>query len=353
MAQVKKIQVAQAKVGMKIAHNVYSELGALLAHRNTILDFRLLKMLRSLGIRAIEVFVEESTIQIDNLKSIGYMDIMEELKKFLNHYKQHNQIEFTLLTNIVEAIKEIRGNKDIVFCLNENFRPEFYTYSHSLNVALLVMMIGKWLKYSERKITQLIYAGILHDIGKLKIDPAILNKPGQLSPIEYDLVKTHAVLGYKIVEPLKFLSNEIKKSILFHHEREDGSGYPKGVKGDEIPYMAKIIAVADIYIAMTSNRVYSEEKPPFMVFKLMEDHSFGRLDLKITRTLLTNIANYYLGHRVILNNGEKGEIVFINPQRLSRPIIKTERGFVDLSMDLSLQIERMSSGKKVANSDIN
>lgn len=344
MIRVKKIPLTQIRVGMKSAHNVYSELGTLLVQKDTILDFRHLKKLKSLGLQAIDIYVEEGKIELANLHNIGYIPVMEEVKNFLNLAKKEEKINFSLLTNIVEGIKQIHNNRDIVLCLNENFRSEFYIYSHSLNVALLAMLLGRWLKFADRKITQLVYAGLLHDIGKLQVDPGILNKPGKLTQVEFEAVKKHTIYGLQMVETLKFLSPEIKDAILFHHEREDGSGYPHGVKGDQIPRMAKILAVADIYDAMTSNRVYSTEKPPFHVLKMMEDQSYGRLNLEITRTLLSNIANYYVGQRVILSNGEKGEIVFINPTRISRPIIKTQAGFVDLSMESSIQIERMTSG---------
>ncbi len=344
MIRVKKILLAQVKVGMKTAHNVYSELGTLLVHKDTIIDFRHIKKLRSLGIRAIEVYVEEDEIEVTNLQNTGYIPIMEEVKSFLNKVKEEGKINFSSLTNIVEGVRQIYSNKDIVLCLNENFRTEYYIYSHSLNVALLAMLIGKWLKYNDKRITQLIYAGILHDLGKLKVNPSILNKPGRLTQEEFLEVQKHTIYGFQMIESLKFLSGEIKSAILYHHERLDGSGYPHGMREGQIPLMAQIIAVADIYDAMTSNRVYSDEKPPFHVLKMMEDQSYGKLNLEITRTLLSNIANYYVGHRVILSNGEKGEIIFINPSRVSRPIIKTQSGFVDLSMDSTIEIEKMTSG---------
>lgn len=346
MIRVKKILVSHAMVGMKVAHNVHSELGALLVQQETVLDHRHLKVLRSMGIPTIDVYTEDDQIRLIDLDSIGYTAILEDLRNFLNTIKNGDAVDLetlAVLTEIVEAAKEIRGVQDIVFCLNQVLSPDYYIYSHSLNVALLSMLIGRWMRLPDKKITQLLYAGILHDIGKLKVDPVILNKPGKLTDEEFDEVKKHTFYGFRMVENLKFLSPDIKQGILFHHEREDGSGYPSGIKTEKIPQLAKILAVADIYDAMTSTRVYSEEKPAFNVFKMMEDQSYGRLDLTITQTLLQNIASYYLGHRVILSNGDKGEIVFINPQRVSRPIIKTTKGFVDLSMNPTIQIEKMAA----------
>ncbi|MCK4258267.1 MAG: HD-GYP domain-containing protein [Halanaerobiales bacterium] len=346
MRKIKKIPVAQVRVGMKIAQAIYSKLGTIIIKKDSNLEFHQLKRLRSLGISTIAIYINKTEPQQPTLKTIGYTTIMKEVQSFLTQVKEGKKVELSAMTNIVEGIREMKRNKDVIHCLTENFQPEYYLYSHTLNVALLAMLIGKWMKIPEKKITKLVYAGILHDIGKLMIDPKILNKPGQLDSEEFEEIKKHSTYGFKMVQELKFLSNDIKSGILFHHERNDGSGYPQGLQGDQIPKIAKIIAIADIFDAMTSKRVYSEEESPFKVLKLMEDQSYGKLDLEITRTLLSNIASYYVGYHVTLNNGEKGEIIFINPSRVSRPIIKTETGFVDLSMKDDLEIVKMSGSGK-------
>ncbi len=344
MRRTKRISVVHARVGMKVANTIFSRLGTLLVHKDTVLDTGLLKKIRSLGIKTVDIYLEVAESKEPTL-NIEYATIMKEVQTFLTQVKEGKKVELSALTNIIDGIKEMRQNQDVILCLSENFRPEYYLYSHSLNVALLAMLIGKWMQLSEKKITQLIYCGILHDIGKLMIDPKILNKPGQLDKVEFEEIKKHTVYGYRLVEQLKFLSNDIKSGILFHHERDDGSGYPQGLTGNQIPTIAKIIAIADIFDAMTSKRVYSKEETAFQVLKLMEDQSYGKLDLGITRTLLSNIASYYLGYHVVLSNDIKGEIVFINPNRVSRPLIKTENGFVDLSMEDHLEVKRMD-GKK-------
>lgn len=345
MIRVKTIPLSEARVGMKVAHNVYSGLGSLLLNKDTVLDFRKIKSLRTQGVKTVDVYVEEDQVQIVNLRDIGYLPLMEEVRVFLNKIRDTEQIDFRLLANIVDGIKEIRDTREIVLWLTESFQPHLYIYYHSLNVALLAKLIGHWMKFSDKKITQLIYAGILHDIGKFKVSPNILNKPGDLTDEEFEEVKKHSTYGYQMVHNLKFLSDNIKRGILDHHERRDGSGYPNQCVSGEISEIAEVIAIADIYDAMTSKRVYSEKQSPFCVFKVMEDESYNKLNVSITRTLLNNIANYYKGHRVILNNGAKGEIVFINPNRIARPLIKDADGeFIDLSMETSLKITQMASG---------
>ncbi len=130
-----------------------------------------------------------------------------------------------------------------------------YTRGHSDRVTYIAMEIAKRLKLSRADIDTLKYACILHDIGKIGILKEVLNKPGQLTPAEFEEIKKHPALGEEIISPVAFLEN-IKPIIRHHHERYDGSGYPDKIKSDQIPFLSRIIAVADTYDAMTSQRPY-------------------------------------------------------------------------------------------------
>ena len=136
------------------------------------------------------------------------------------------------------------------------------TYVHSMNVALIASVIGKWMGYNQEKIKVLTLAGLMHDIGKLLIPEKILNKPGNLTDNEYEIMKKHVNLGYEQVKN-KFMPMSVKEAILLHHEKCDGTGYPFGLKSDKIPETAKIIAIADVYDAMTSSRIYRAPICPF------------------------------------------------------------------------------------------
>ncbi|WP_169891067.1 HD-GYP domain-containing protein [Litchfieldia alkalitelluris] len=135
-----------------------------------------------------------------------------------------------------------------------------YTAFHSSNVSRYSLKIAKEMGFSENFCNDLKLGALLHDIGKIGIPESILNKPSRLTKDEYDVIKTHPTIGYEMVKDLSFFEkNSVLDSILYHHEREDGSGYPEGLKKDEIPMVAKIIGVADSFDAMTSNRVYRNE----------------------------------------------------------------------------------------------
>jgi putative nucleotidyltransferase with HDIG domain len=136
-----------------------------------------------------------------------------------------------------------------------------YTAYHSENVAKYSELIAREMGLSERHCTNIKLAALLHDIGKIGIPENILNKPSRLTDDEFDIIKSHPTIGYTIVKDLKFFKeNGVLEAILYHHEREDGSGYPKGLKSAEIHLYAKIIAVADSFDAISSNRIYRDKK---------------------------------------------------------------------------------------------
>lgn len=126
-----------------------------------------------------------------------------------------------------------------------------------------------------------------------------------------------------------------------HHEREDGTGYPMGVKGPQIHDFAKIIAVADIYDAMTSVRIYRGRETPFDVFGLMENGVFGVLNPIIINVFLSNIASYYIGDLVLLTTGDIGEIIYINPRHISQPVVRVGGSYIDLTVERKIKIREL------------
>lgn len=211
-------------------------------------------------------------------------------------------------------------------------------YAHSINVALISRAIGKWLKLPREKLDELTIAGLLHDIGKAEIPDEILNKSGKLTDEEFDLIKSHALKGSKLLKKAGFNSN-IQFAALQHHERSDGSGYPRGLEADEISDFASIIAIADVYDAMTSARSYRKPKCAFQVIAAFEDEGLQKYNTKYILTFLERIANAYQNSMVILSDGRRGKVVYINKNRLSRPIVQVDNDtMIDLSRERDLMI---------------
>lgn len=211
-------------------------------------------------------------------------------------------------------------------------------YAHSINVALISRAIGKWLKMSREQLNELTIAGLLHDIGKAEIPSEILNKTGKLTDEEFELIKSHALKGSKLLKKAGF-NSDIQFAALQHHERSDGSGYPRGLEADEISDFASIIAIADVYDAMTSARSYRTPKCAFQVIAAFEEDGLKKYNTKYILTFLERIANAYQNSMVMLSDGRSGKIVYINKSRLSRPIVQVDDNeMVDLSRETDISI---------------
>jgi len=214
------------------------------------------------------------------------------------------------------------------------------TYTHSMNVALICNVIGNWLRMNEKDLKVLVTCGLLHDIGKLRVPNDIITKPGKLTVQEYEIVKKHPQYGYEMLKDKK-LDRRVKLAALQHHERFGGTGYPYGLMGSDIEYFSSIVAVADVYDAMTSNRCYRKGICPFKVIGILEQdkdaYEPGVLYLFMERTI-----EAYVNTEVLLSNGEQGKVVLLNKSLLSRPVVMTDKGTIyDLSKDFRMSIEAL------------
>lgn len=198
-------------------------------------------------------------------------------------------------------------------------------YAHSLNVAMISRILGKWLKWTGADLDSLILAGLLHDIGKITIPPEILNKEGKLTDEEFEQIRWHPRAGYDLIRDLH-IDSRIKKAALQHHERCDGSGYP--MKADEIMLddFAMVVAIADVYDAMTAARKYRAPLCPFQVIREFERDGYHKYKTEYLLTFLRHIAATYQNNRVILSNGQAAKIILLNQHSLSQPLVQLNDG---------------------------
>lgn len=336
------VSVYDAAEGMQMAETIFNDYGVIIVSENTILDEHLIRKLQNLNISKVKVFNQSDDIINANnseLYKAQYNANLEVIKDMLHDISSGKNINMEKVDDVSESIfTRINENRDIVGCLGQIRSADEYTYTHSINVSLLSMLIGKWMKLDAATIKILVQTGLLHDIGKTKIHPEILNKSDKLSVEEFNEIRKHPVYGYRIIEKTPDISKDVCMGILMHHEREDGTGYPVGIKGNQIHKFAKIIAISDIYDAMTSNKPYREKEPPFEVFELMENKTFGLLDPTVVNAFLNNIAAYYIGDLVKLSNGVVGEIIYINPRHISQPVVRVNETFIDLTMSTDIKI---------------
>lgn len=357
-----KIETKQLQEGAILAQPVITPLGQLLAPAGSAVTRQLINRMKLYRVEYAKIEGEEPAPQEETPKPV------KEAKTYAQESKTHSQkvagsSEFrTFQIEYVQAIElmkqlytaAIKDNKPIdsqkllgsvadlfqsrntiveMFDMLYNMRTVADSvYAHSLNVALISRMIGRWLRFERHDLDILTLAGLMHDIGKLLIPSDILNKPGSLTDEEFAKIKQHPALGYEILKRQPDLDSRIKKAALMHHERCDGSGYPTGLTEDYIDNFAMIVAIADVYDAMTAARSYRSPLCPFEVISKFEEDGFQKYHTKYILVFLKQIASTYQSNRVILSDGRGCTIVMLNPNALSRPIVQfDDKSCLDLS----------------------
>ena len=218
-------------------------------------------------------------------------------------------------------------------------RYDDLTYIHSLNVAILCHEFANWMHMPEEEQDILTLAGLLHDVGKMGISGKIIKKAGLLTDEEYELIKQHPQKGYDFLKKHP-LDERIMNAALMHHERCDGSGYPQGLKADEIDDFAKIVAIADYYDALTSARVYRESHCPFEVFRMLQQER-DKFDSTYLAVFMEGVASFYIGCEVVLSNQKRARMVDTNPTDQSNPIVKMDGLIVNLAMAPDVDVKEI------------
>lgn len=361
---MKRVRTSELRPGMRTAEDVYSYNNQKIIPRNTVLDDKMITRLEFYSVLAIRIAEEDEPIADDTPISefeipvdSSYSQKVRASKKFNEFQKSFSdatkafaenvhsivddnaEVDSDLLMNTVTGLINICGSSGSIFDMLHNMREfDDITYIHSINVALISNVFAQWLHLGSEDKRILTVGAMLHDIGKLKVPEKIINKPGKLTPAEYNIIKTHTLQGYNILKD-KNIDGRIKECSLMHHERCDGSGYPLGLLSESISPYAKIIAIADVYDAMTSARCYRGPLCPVRVVSILEAEGFQKYDSKFLLTFLEHVAGTYMNNRVRLSNGEEGEIVFMNKHQYSKPMVKTASGFIDLSKNPSIYVE--------------
>lgn len=356
-----RIHISKVTPGMILESDVFNEGNQLILPEGLKINDKAIEKLTYYGIDSVriegvdddpdylpKVYDEETSTYSDRLKKTEeykvfkqqFESAVNEVQGFLSDVVERNMPPDT--TSIMNSIQEMlhppSGDIVNVFDMIHNMKSfDDMTYVHCLNVGLICNVFGKWLGLSKEDIDLVTECGVLHDIGKLKIPEAIIKKPAKLTDEEYKIIKTHPMEGYKILLGCD-INDHIRKACLQHHEKADGSGYPFGIKNDQMDFYAKIVAIADVYEAMTAVRIYRGSLSPFQVIDAFEREGLQKYDTHMIMTFLQNIADTYMLNRVRLSDGREGDIVFINKQRLSKPMIKCADEFVDLTKEPDIYI---------------
>ena len=368
------LEVSELRPGMIAASEIVTRRGQVIAKTGTKLTAPLIARLSFYKIERVDVEEEElpepyiepmaepepapvqqkSTIN----ETISYTNRLKaepEYQEFqVNYSIALNELEDTFIdiiefnglnfdqARILEKFSPLYHHKtslDILTLLQTMGGSEDTVYAHSINVSLVSRAIGKWLKMGKQELDDLTMAGLLHDIGKAQVPPEILNKAGKLTDEEFALIKKHALDGRKMLKEVKGIDPRYLNAASQHHERSDGTGYPRNLTDDEIDDFAAIIAIADVYDAMTASRSYRSAMCPFQVIAAFERDGLSKYRTKFILTFLEHIANAHQNSLVVLSNGSRGRVVYINQSTLSRPIVELSDGsMLDLSRQSELSI---------------
>ncbi|GKX30362.1 HD family phosphohydrolase [Vallitalea longa] len=357
---VKHINTVDIAEGMVLAEDVIYSNGLLLFPKNTVITDRHILKLSLYNIRSVYIkdFIDDPTYtkapikreltpqQIKTRRNFikfneDYKVQENKVKDSLNEISDGRSVKITDLFSISSnLVSDLGTQSDLFNHLCHLKTSDDTTYTHCLNVSMLCNIFARWLHFTNSQIEALTVAGLLHDIGKMKINPNILNKPGKLTKEEFEIIKKHPKIGYDMIKDRDF-DEGIKQAILLHHEKMDGTGYPFGLSWDKIHPYAKIVSIVDIYDAMTSERTYHHRYSPFKVIKIFEEECYGILDTEYMYIFLEHIAHNYIGSIARLSTGEECEIKFIHKKAPSRPIVQVDNNMIDLEQENDIHIEEI------------
>lgn len=330
--------------GMELARDICTDSGSILASEKTIINKSLIKKLQNWNIDKVAIMAEITVNPITDPKIQQFVNSYNQsvtvVQKTFENMRKTQEVPIETFTQTADDIVgNVSDSGNVIDQLYNLPQCDDYTFRHSVNVSAIAALIATWLKFPQESISAIALAGLLHDVGKSQLPPEILNKSYRLSPKDYELYKTHTALGYKLVKKIPNVARSVLLGILDHHEREDGTGYPKQLTAEDIHPYAKIIAVADMFDeALTINCDTPGALSPYSSLDKMRNE-LSRVDAKTCITFTNNMMNFLSGNIVALTNGQQGRVVFINKDKPSHSIVQQEDGTViDLSERKDLSI---------------
>lgn len=230
-----------------------------------------------------------------------HREMLQHVKSRLNDVLFRKEYKYTRITEYIARMYEgINDNPIIINALDKIKETDECTFTHSINTAFYSMFIAICMGLNERQVNNAIQAGVLHDIGKIYVPDEILNKKGSLDKEEYEIIKKHTLYGYFLLNEFGNFNLEVRRAVLFHHERIDSSGYPLSACPDHIGFISKIVAVADVYDAMTTNRVYKKGVDPTDAIKFLNTDGVKILDNEVINVFQANIPIYNFKEKYVL-----------------------------------------------------
>ncbi|MNW50493.1 Cyclic di-GMP phosphodiesterase response regulator RpfG [compost metagenome] len=357
------IPVIELKPGVTIANNVYTPLGGLLIRKGKVLLPRDMDILRAFMVEDIEIEdfqlhgeSEASTAQESNNSSNMTTADLSRTGQFQKEYDRMLHLIksafqsvlasdlpiYELRNQLENLIKQMKSYNILTFA-PRNMNEYDYLYHHAILSSLTSYVLAQWHGLPKRDWMQVAFAGLLHDIGNTKIDPQILYTPRPLTESEAEEMRMHTTYGYQQLRKTAAINEGVRLAALQHHEKMDGSGYPFRLTGEKIHIYARIVAVADIFHAMTLNRRYRKAQSPYLVLEQIKLEAFGKLDPNVVQTFVDKVTQFHNGMKVRLSNDKVGEIVFSDRNHPTRPMVSIQGQIINLMQETQLHIEEVIS----------
>ena len=314
--------------GMLLGDNLYGINGELMLSRGIVLSEQYISAILRLDYNGLYVEddlskdihiinVINEKVRARTIKGVKDMFILTESGK------ADVKTDYTYAKQQIESIVDnILNTKELMINMVDMKVFDDYTYYHSVSVAILSIVMGVAMGLGKDELCELGFGALLHDIGKVFVNKDILNKNGKLTDEEYDAIKTHPVNGYEYMKKVSDISDSAFACILNHHEKFNGGGYPNNIKGDEIPLFGRIIALADVYDALTSDRPYRKALLPSEAMEYIMGSTASLFDPKLVLVFIKKIAPYPVGTIVRLSNQRTGIVMENYGEFCMRPKVR-------------------------------
>ena len=354
------VRTSSLKEGMKVDQSIIDKTRRVLIARGTVLDTYLIEALKRLGINGVyiregedaepvlpkeDVKVSEKARKVIEKLTVEdrtRVTLSESVKKRVQEgisylYSNTEAEDFADASKSIasELLKAIDDNDALAVDISMLKVSDEYTFKHSVDVATMAMVVAKKMGYSEEEVYDIGVAGLLHDLGKAKVPPEILNKPGKLTEEEFEIMKKHSIHSYNILKENKGIKDSVKLAVLQHHEKINGQGYPMGLEASQICKFAKILTVVDIYDALVTERPYKAAFTQRDAVEMLMAMTY-ELDMDALKGFLGSVILYPVNCIVQLSNGETARVVENYTEYILRPkVVGLQSGKVyDLAYDL-------------------
>jgi len=329
-----------------LAHNLYTHQGQLLVAKGTVLKPTMVEKLMASGVT--EVFLEGDELEShsfrkqENSKLDGAFLVGQVIvSDILDSVRSGRPIDCNDLKEAVNIFyPEVISASNMFSQLLMLRNKDEYTAQHSIAVGAFGVKICQLLGLPEKAAKQVGTAGVMHDIGKVRIPDEVLNKPSPLDNDEWEQMKKHPQYGYEILKSAGDVEHEVQLAVLQHHERLDRGGYPLSLASNTIHIFSRILAVSDSFDAMTSERVY---RKPLSIFRaseeLMAEAYSGKLDVRIVVLFVNYILDMSPGQQVLLSTGDIADVIMPNKAEPARPLVQTGGKYINLEKNREIWIE--------------